>query len=83
MALRRPARLPLPEGLPPRAVRLASTAARCRTIVDLALDDDGGAVTAWEADRRRRPWRPLEQAARRAMVAACSSSPCSASLEPP
>ena len=74
MALRRPARLPLPEALPPRAVRLASTAARCLTIVDLALDDDGGAVTAWEADQRRQALAPLEQAARRAMVAACSSS---------
>jgi hypothetical protein len=74
MALRRPAGLPLPDHLPPRAVRLASTAARCLTIVGLALDDEGGAITAWEADQRRQALAPLEQAARRAMVAACSSS---------
>jgi hypothetical protein len=60
--------------LPPPAVRLASTAARCLTIVGLALDDEGGTVTAWEADQRRQALVPLEKAARRAMVAACSSS---------
>jgi hypothetical protein len=47
-------------------------AMRCRTIVDLALDDDGGAVSATEADARRAALAPLDHAARRGLVAACS-----------
>ncbi|NUR05483.1 MAG: hypothetical protein HOQ45_00570, partial [Nocardioidaceae bacterium] len=47
-------------------------ATRCRTIVDLALEDDGGAVTAAEADARRDALAPLDAAARRALVATCS-----------
>jgi hypothetical protein len=72
MALRRTADLPLPEGMSPRAQRLAALASRCRTIVDLALEDDGGAVTATESDQRRAALTPLDQAARRGLVAACS-----------
>jgi hypothetical protein len=56
----------------PRAQRLAALASRCRTIVDLALEDDGGAVTATESDQRRAALTPLDQAARRGLVAACS-----------
>jgi hypothetical protein len=56
----------------PRAVRLASLATRCRTIVELALEDDGGSVTATEADIRRQALAPLDHAARRGLVAACS-----------
>jgi len=40
--------------------------------VELALDDDGAAVSAYEIATRRDALRPLEQAARRALVAACS-----------
>jgi hypothetical protein len=45
---------------------------RCRRIADLALEDDGGALTAGEAQARRAPLVTLDRAARRALVAACS-----------
>jgi len=73
LALRRTSDLRLPPGWEARAVRLASLASRCRTIVELALDDDGAAVSASEADARRRALAPLDHAARRALVAACSA----------
>jgi hypothetical protein len=72
MALRRPVDVGFPSGMTPRAVRLASLATRCRAIVDLALADDGGSVTAAEADARRAALTPLDHAARRGLVAACS-----------
>ncbi len=72
VALRRAGDLTLPSGMAPRAVRLASLASRCRVIVDLALEDDGGSVTAHEADARRAALLPLDQAARRGLVAACA-----------
>jgi hypothetical protein len=73
LALRRTSDLRLPPGWEGRAVRLASLAARCRAIVELALDDDGAAVSAAEAEARRRALAPLDHAARRALVAACSA----------
>ena len=75
MALRRPddrTTGPLPSGTPPLVVRLASLAVRCRRIVELALEDEGGSLTAAEAVRRRDALAALEQASRRALVAACS-----------
>ena len=72
MAVRRGAALPLPDGVSAWAMELAALALRCRHIVDLALADDGGAVTADEADRRRAALAPLDHAARRGLVAACS-----------
>ncbi|HEU4513991.1 MAG TPA: hypothetical protein VFR87_12875 [Nocardioidaceae bacterium] len=75
MALRRVSDLTFPPHWEARAVRLASLGARCRAIVDLALDDDGGAVSAAEADARRAALTPLDHAARRALVAACSPHP--------
>lgn len=72
MALRRHTDLQLPGGMAPRAVRLAALASRCRVIVELALEDEGGAVTAAEADTRRQALLPLDHAARRGLVAACS-----------
>jgi len=72
MALRRTDDLEVPDGTSPRAQRMVALATRCRRIVALALADDGGAVTAAEADRRRDALRPLDRAARRALVAACS-----------
>ena len=73
MALRAGRRLRVPaRRWRPRAVRLAALATRCRTIVDLALEDDGGSVTAAEADARRQALGPLDHAARRGLVAACS-----------
>lgn len=61
-----------PDSMAPRAVRLASLAVRCRTIVDLALVDDGASITVGEADARRRALAPLDHAARRGLVAACA-----------
>jgi hypothetical protein len=72
MALRRTTELPLPSGLPGRSVRMLGLGTRCRNIVALALADDGGAVSAFEVDRRRQALMPLDHAARRAIVAACS-----------
>ncbi|HLN78310.1 MAG TPA: hypothetical protein VK204_14775 [Nocardioidaceae bacterium] len=74
MALRSTVDLALPPHWNPRQVRLASLSMRCRTIVDLALDDDGGAVSAAEADARKRALAPLDHAARRGLVAACSQA---------
>jgi len=70
--LRRPADLYLPPAMAPRSVELASLALRCRAIVELALCDDGGAVSGSEIDRRREALAPLDHAARRGLVAACS-----------
>ena len=72
MALRRDTDLALPTAMAPRAVRLAGLAARCRLIVELALEDDGGAVTSGEIDARRQALLPLDHAARRGLVAACA-----------
>jgi hypothetical protein len=72
MALRRPQLLTVPDGMDARAQRMVALAMRCRTIVELALADDGGSVTALEADRRREALLPLDRAARRALVAACT-----------
>jgi hypothetical protein len=72
MALRRTADLQVPHAMAPRALKLVSMSARCRTIVDLALVDEGGAISAVEADRRRAALFPLDHAARRGLVAGCS-----------
>ncbi len=61
-----------PPGVPERCVTLAARALTARAIVDLALDDDGGATSASEISRRREALVPLDRAARRALVAACS-----------
>jgi hypothetical protein len=39
----------------------------------MALDDDGGAVSAYEAEQRRTALRRLSRSARHALVAACST----------
>jgi hypothetical protein len=62
----------LPPGMSPQAASLATTAARCRVIVDLAWQTEGGGVSATEADARAASLRPLDRAARRALAAACS-----------
>ena len=72
MALRRTSDFQLPHGMAPRAVKLVSMGTRCRAIVDLALEDDGAATSAHEAELRRRALAPLDHAARRGLVAACS-----------
>lgn len=63
---------PAPPGTPARCVELASSALQARVVVDLALDDDGGSVSAAEARARREALAPLALAARAALVAACS-----------
>lgn len=72
MNLRHVPDLDPPPGTPPRCVDLAGRASRALDVVRLALDDDGGAVSADEARRRRDALVPLEAAGRRALVAACS-----------
>lgn len=61
-----------PGGTPPRCVELASRALWAWEVAALALDGDGGAVSASEADARRQALVPLERAARSALTAACS-----------
>jgi len=58
--------------VPARCVALAARALQARRIVALALQDDGGAVTAAEAGARRAAIVPLDRAGRRALTAACS-----------
>ncbi len=55
------------------AARTATSGLRARRIVELALADEGGAVTSDEIGRRREALRPLRRAGQAAVVAACSS----------
>jgi len=70
--LRRRAPLQAPPGVPARCVELAGRGLQALAIVELALADDGGALTAYEIDARRAALVPLERAGRHALVAACS-----------
>jgi hypothetical protein len=70
--LRHRPRLAAPPGVPPRCVELAARGLQALDIVVLALADDGGALTAHEAEARRAALLPLGRAARRALVAAAS-----------
>ncbi len=72
MDLRRVPKLDAPPDTPPRCVELAARALQAAGIVELALDDDGGAVSLAEAEQRRAALRELGSAARQALVAACS-----------
>ncbi|HEY3016040.1 MAG TPA: hypothetical protein VGJ41_13065 [Nocardioides sp.] len=63
---------PAPAGTPPGCAELAARGRQALGIVDLALADDGGAVTAYEIEARRAALQPLAAAGRRALVAACS-----------
>lgn len=63
----------LPPSAPARSVRVAATAARLRAIVDLAVVDDGAAVTGYEATRRAQALRGLDGVARRAIAAAVNA----------
>lgn len=62
----------LPPGTDGRAAHLLETADRMLDTVAAALVDDGGALSASQAARRRAALAPLERAARRAVVAACA-----------
>ena len=72
MNLRHRPGLDAPLGTPPRCVELASRGLQARGIVAIALVDDGGSVTAYDVAQRRAALVPLDRAARRALVAACS-----------
>lgn len=72
MDLRHRTAPPAPRGVPPRCVELAGRGLQALGIADLALEDDGGAISAHEAQARSGALRPLERAGRRALVAACS-----------
>jgi hypothetical protein len=52
-----------------------ATGLRLRAILELALQDDGGAVSGWEAGRRAEVLRRLDGVARRALSAAASPPP--------
>ena len=72
MNLHRQPVLDAPLGTPGLCVELAARGMQAWSIVDLALQDDGGALTSYDVERRRGVLQPLERAARRAVVAACS-----------
>lgn len=61
-----------PHGIPGECVDLAARGLVAVSVVALALEDDGGAVSAYEVEQRRTLLTPLEAAGRRAIVAACS-----------
>lgn len=60
----------LPDRLDARRARVLASAARLLAIVDVALRDDGGAVSLWQADQRTAALRDVDRLARRALTAA-------------
>ncbi|HET9421036.1 MAG TPA: hypothetical protein VFO49_07860, partial [Nocardioides sp.] len=58
-----------PPGVPARCAELAARGLQALGIAELALADDGGALTASMAEQRRAAIAPLDLAARRALVA--------------
>lgn len=72
MNLRHRAPLPLPPGVDDRRRETLERAVLCLEIVHLASGDDGGSVTALEADARRAALADLDRAARHALVGACT-----------
>jgi hypothetical protein len=65
---------PLPPDTDPRVADLVTRAAAVRQVVEVALADDGGALTAYGAAQRRASLEPLDAAARRAIVAAVGAA---------
>jgi hypothetical protein len=72
MDLRHREPLAAPDGVPARCVDLAARGLQASGIVELALEDDGGSITAYEVQERRAALVPLDRAGRRALTAACS-----------
>ncbi|GAA4125980.1 hypothetical protein GCM10022215_34940 [Nocardioides fonticola] len=70
--LRRRRAMTAPPGVPARCVDLAARALDAQEICEVALADDGGAVSVSEAMARTDALRPLARAARVALVAAGS-----------
>ncbi len=71
-ALRTSGGEPLPPAFGARAQRVAALALRCLALCELALEDDGGAVSAYEAAERHDALGLLARTSRHALVAACS-----------
>jgi hypothetical protein len=67
--------LRLAPGYPSRQLATAERAARLLQAADVALDDDGAAISAFEADRRALALRRLRTAASDALCAAVSFPP--------
>jgi hypothetical protein len=65
----------VPPHVEPRQLDVLERAARLLAIVDVALDDDGAAVTAAQLDERSRALAGVERAARHAMCAASATRP--------
>jgi hypothetical protein len=63
----------LPPAAGARPVRVLGTAARVRAIVALASEDDGAAITGFEAQRRAETLRDLDAVSRRAVMAAVNA----------
>jgi hypothetical protein len=61
-----------PTGVPARCVELAGRGLQALGIAELALEDDGAAISVAEIAARDGALRPLARAGRRALVAACS-----------
>ena len=72
MNLRHRAPVDAPPGVPGRCVDLAERGLQATEIVELALEDDGGALSSYEIEQRRAALTPLDRAGRRALTAACS-----------
>ena len=72
MNLRHRTRLDAPPGIPERCVELAERGLQAAEIVELALEDEGAAISAYEMSARREALVPLDRAARRALTAAGS-----------
>jgi hypothetical protein len=72
MNLRHRPHLGAPPGVPDRCVDLAARGLQALEIAELALEDDGGALSVHEIENRRVAIRPLARAGRAALVAAVS-----------
>ncbi len=72
--LRHRAPLPLPPGCDARRAETMDRAVLCLDILDLARAGEGGAVSAYEMERRRTALDDLGRAARRALTGACFSA---------
>ena len=64
----------LPPGMPARSLHTVDLAWRVRAIVELATEDDGGAVSGWEAARRDQSLQGLDAVGRRALVTALNAA---------
>jgi hypothetical protein len=64
----------LPPSSPPDAHRLLAQALRITAVVEVARAGEGAAVSASSMRARREALRDLDEAARRAVEAACSAA---------